>query len=55
MKLDLINSCNANINTNDKENCQKLMSLISTRRSIYPATYWDDKDYGRLTSWDNVL
>ena len=53
---NLINSCtHANISTNDKENCEKLMTTLNTRRSLYPSKFWDDKEYGRLSSWANVL
>lgn len=53
---NVINACSrANISTNDEENCKKMMLTMTNRRSVYPATYWDDKEYGRLTNWADVI
>ena len=54
---NLLNSCSAhnNISTNDKETCDKMMTTITTRRSKYPATFWDDNEFGRKTKWADVF
>lgn len=31
--------------------CGTVRSTIEQRKSLHPATYWDDEVYGRLTNW----
>jgi hypothetical protein len=50
---NLINSCFNNDNDNDA--CEKMMSIIQSRRANNPMLFWNDSDYGRLTEWENVF